>query len=117
MTARGDKRTRVELDRILSASFGLGGYQDVQIGISFTLGGESWGVSDFWGYWTGDPGDEAKWTLLDRTHSLGGTVMRISSLLADSKKNTVADLKDVPVEVMFEGVTLKSWRVLTEVIQ
>jgi hypothetical protein len=105
-----------KLGRIDSVRIGFGGYQDAQLGISFTLAGKSWGVGDFWGYWASAPSENAKWTTEDQCKSLGETFLRIGSLLKDANCQDVKDLAGVPVEVTLDGNMLKSWRVLTEVI-
>jgi hypothetical protein len=40
----------------------------------------------------------------------------VSTLLKEAKVNSVDMLKGKPVEVTFDGNTLKSWRILTEVL-
>ena len=108
---------RKELGKISHVSFGLGGYQDAMIGISFGLGGNSgWGVSDFWGVWSIDRSEHAKWTEQDRITDAGKMVMRINDLLSQAKISDVSQLEGIPVEVTFEGNTLKGWRILTEVL-
>lgn len=107
---------RTQLGKIQKVAFGHGGYQDVQIGIRFQLGGESWGVGDFWGDWALTRSEHAKWTEADRITRLGETVMRINELLAQAKVETVEELKGTPIECTFDGVLLQSWRVLTEVV-
>lgn len=105
-----------KLGKIQDVRFGFGGYQDAMIGISFTLGGDGWGVGDFWGDWSIKRSDTAKWSEADRMGRLAETVWRIKELLDDAKVRNVEDLKDIPVMVSFEGNTLKSWRVLKEVL-
>jgi len=108
--------SEIRLGKIVSCEFGHGGYQDACIGVSFSLGGDSWGVGDFWGGWYIDRSDYCKWTEAERITGLGEAVMRLHKLLADAKKEKVSQLKGVPIEVTFEGMSLKSWRVLTEVL-
>lgn len=110
---------RKELGRIQKVWFGHGGYQDACIGINFTLGGDSWGVGDSRTAW--DPqmiecSANAKWTEADRDKQLVEIMRYTSSLLADAKVHNVADLKGIPVEVTFDGMALKSWRILKEVL-
>jgi hypothetical protein len=105
-----------KLAKIERASFGMGGYQDAMIGISFTLSGQGWGTNDFWGYWALKRSEYCKWSEEDRLKDLGKTVLRIRELLKDSKKDSVEGLVGVPVMVKFEGNMLKEWRILTEVI-
>lgn len=107
---------RKELGKINKVRFGFGGYQDAMIGITFDLGGQSWGVGDFWGQWYRDPDEHCKWTRETQVNSLGEMVLRIRTLLVDAGVESVEQLKGVPVEVSFENMTLKSWRVLKEVL-
>jgi hypothetical protein len=108
-----------KLGKIESVRFGHGGYQDACIGLSVTLGNGSWGVSDFKGTW--DPemitrSEYTKWTEEDRDKNLVEAVRYVSKLLKDAKVDSVDKLKGIPVEVTFESMSLKEWRILTEVI-
>lgn len=107
---------RTELGKIRAASYGFGGYQDVQFGITFDLGGESWGVGDFWGGWADKPSSHAKWTREEQIQWHGQTADRIYELLKSAKVSCVQKLIGKPVEVTFDGNMLKSWRVLTGVL-
>ena len=107
---------RKELGKISAARFGFGGYQDVMMGASFTIGGEGWGVGDFWGTWADDPSERAKWTFADQNDEFAKTTRRLVELLKAAKKSDVSQLVGTPVEVTFDGNLLKSWRVLTEVV-
>ena len=111
--------TRKELGRIKHAKVGIAGYQGAQFGVSFELGGNGWGVADFWGAWAPgliDPGERTQWTEGDRTLQLSSMCARLSKLLQQAKKTDCEALAGVPVEVEFEGATLKAWRILTEVL-
>jgi hypothetical protein len=107
---------RTELGRIQSVTFGWGGYQDVQLGINFKLGGQSWGVMDFNGYWGIERTERCEWTERDRDDGYSKTFRFIAELLKKAKKQTIDQLKDVPIEATFVGNTLKSWRILEEVL-
>jgi hypothetical protein len=109
--------TDIKLGKIQSVEFGFGGYQDAQVGISFTLSGRGWGVTDFWGYWSMERSEYAKWTEDDRTQYFGRMVLRIAKLLEDAKKQNLTELKGSPVEITFDAPfgKLISWRILTEV--
>jgi hypothetical protein len=109
---------RKELGKIRVARFGFGGYQDAMIGITFDFGSEKdgWGVGDFSGFWSLPRSKDAKWSETDRLKSLGETVMFIAKLLEQAKVDDVDKLVGKPVECTFDGMTLKSWRLLTEVI-
>ena len=107
------------LGKIKNVYFGIGGYQDCQIGIHFTLGGDSWGVTDSNSVW--DPQrikctENTQWTEEDRTKSINDIVRYVSSLLKDAKVETVNELEGKPIECSFDGNMLKEWRILTEVL-
>jgi hypothetical protein len=107
---------RKELGFIQKCSFGWGGYQDAMMGLSITLGGQSWGVGDFKGGWGSTRTEHCKWTEDDRLRDLGGAVMFLKGLLEKAGKQSVEQLVGTPIEATFEGNTLKSWRVLEEVL-
>lgn len=107
---------RTELGKIRSVRYGFGGYQDAQFGITFDIGGEGWGVGDFWGMWADKPSKHSQWTRKEQIESHGKTADRICALLVEAKKTDVAKLVGVPVQCFFENNTLKSWRVLKEVL-
>ncbi len=109
-------RINKKLARIEKASFGHGGYQDAEIGISFTFGSEGWGIGDFWGFWGTKRAGNAKWTEQDRIDTLGSVVMRINQLLSDARVRDVESLVGVPVEITINGGRMVSWRVLKEVL-
>jgi len=110
---------RTELGKIKSVYFGLGGYQEACIGLNVTLGGEGWGVCDSKTTWDANQikcSDHCKWTEEDRSSQYDEIVRYVSDLLAAAKVDTVDKLQGIPVEVSFEGNTLKEWRILSEVI-
>jgi hypothetical protein len=95
-----------KLGKITSVKFGLGGYQDAMLGLSVGLGDGSWGVGDFKGMWDAESvkrSDYTKWTEEDRSKGYDETMRYLSTLLKDA-------------EVTFDGVMLKEWRILTEVL-
>lgn len=104
------------LGKIQKIHFGMGGYQDAMIGITFVLGGAGWGVMDFWGDWASKHRPDMQWTEESRLIRLGEMVMKINELLQQAKKTSIEQLKDVPIEATFESNTLKSWRILEEVL-
>ena len=108
-----------KLGKIESVRFGHGGYQDACIGLSVTLGDGGWGVGDFKGGW--DPemikrSENTKWTEEERNENLVDLMRFVSKLLKEAKVDSVDKLKNIPVEVTFEGMMLKEWRILTEVL-
>ena len=44
------------------------------------------------------------------------TLKNVSKYLKEAKVSSVDKLKGIPVEVTFENNTIKSWRILTEVL-
>lgn len=108
--------TRTELGKIKTAQFGWGGYNESMVGVTFDLGGAGWGVGDHWGAWGTERTEYCKWTEDERLRQLGEVCMRLAALLKAAKVEHVANLPGTPVEVTFEGNTLKSWRVLEEML-
>ncbi len=106
---------RTELGRITKATFGFGGYDDAMVGMSVTLGGDSWGVGDFRGTWA-DRTSRAEWTVDDQRGHFADAVIWLRDTLKAAKKRHVAELVGTPIEATFEGNRLTSWRVLTEVL-
>lgn len=114
------KTCETKLGKIESAYFGLGGYQDAQLGVWVTLTCGSSGVGAGMGEWS--PSQikcnprYCKWTEEDRDKGLLKAVRYLDSLLADAKVRRVDELKGKPVEIVLDGMMLVSWRILTEVL-
>lgn len=106
---------RTELGKIQSLTVGFGGYQDVQLGVSVTLGGKSWGVCDFFGVWA-HHSEGCKWTPDEQKRDLGQAMLRLRDLLEAANVRTADKLIGKPIEATFDGMALKSWRILTEVV-
>jgi hypothetical protein len=106
---------RTELGKIKEAYFGLGGYQGAHIGVWFQLGGTGWGVGDGSGTWA-NRSDGAKWSIHDQREAFADSVEYVRDLLKDANVESVAALVGTPVEVSFDGMILKSWRILKEVL-
>jgi len=106
------------LGKISYVKFGYGGYQDAMFGISIGLDTQSGGCCDFRGMWGIDTkvGDYTKWTEVDRDERFAETMRYVNQLLIDAKKDDVTKLLGVPIEVTRENNTLKSWRILKEVL-
>jgi hypothetical protein len=110
----------IYLGKIESVIFGNGGYDNGQMGVSFTLAFEGRGVQSFicgaWDPATMPRSDYAQWTEADRDAGLASMCRRISQIMADAKVGDLALLKGKPVEVSIENNSLKSWRILKEVL-
>ncbi len=109
---------RKELGKIKSVTFGYGGYQDAMFGISFTFSGEGWGVSTGKHMWAIDMecSKNCKWSEEDRSKKFDEIVRYINQLMIDAKIRDINRLRGIPIEARFEGQTIKSWRILTEVL-
>lgn len=107
---------RTEIGKIKKIWLGLGGYQDAQFGVTFELGGKGWGCGDFDGAWARDPDSYCKWTDEDRSKEFNKMCLRIRDLLQEAGVTDINQLEGIPIEVTFENRTLKSWRILTEVL-
>lgn len=110
--------TGTKIGKIVNINLGYGGYQDAQFGLSVNLGGKSWGVNDFKGCWSIETkcNEYCGWSEEDRDKSFSGTMRFINDLLIKAKKQSIDQLKNVPIEVTFEDNLLKSWRILEEVL-
>lgn len=107
---------RTELGRIKSVKLGSSGYQDAMFGVSFELGGDGWGVGDFWGTWGAAPDKYCKWTVAEQEAEWAKVFRRLKDTMKAAKVRDMRRLEGVPVEVSFDGDRLKSWRVLKEVL-
>ncbi len=109
-----------KLGKIESVSFGIGGYKDACIGLMVTLSfGDSPGVCDSKTAWDANiiqHSKHCKWTEEDRNKSYAEIVRYVSDLLSAAKVKDVASLKGKPVQAMFDGNKLESWRILKEVL-
>jgi len=107
------------LGKIEKVYFGYGGYQDMQFGLTVVLSFDGCGSVDFisggWGE-TVQVDQYTKWTEKDRQIQRAKMVKEIDKLLKDAKVKTIDELKGKPIEITNEGLTLKSWRILTEVL-
>ena len=107
------------LGKIESAYFGLGGYNDAMLGLHLSFSGKSWGTctsDSTWDYEKIECSKYAKWTEENRTELMIKMLKNISKYLKEAKVNSIDKLKGIPVEVTFENNTIKSWRILTEVL-
>ena len=105
------------IGKIQKIRFGHGGYQDACLGITIELGsGSGWGVGDFKGTWACEPDNHCKWTKDDQTKAWGEMCQWLNKLLSNAKVDSMDKLVGKPVEVEFEGMRMKSWRILEEAI-
>ena len=107
-----------QLGKIEQIYLGYGGYQDVQLGITVTLSGNGFGVCDFKGFWSlGMACNESStWNQTDRNEKDAQTMRWVDKLMKTAGVARLEDLKGIPIEAVFEGSVLKSWRILEEVL-
>ena len=108
-----------KLGKISSTHFGLGGYQGACLGLhlAFTMDGSGVGTSiDWWDVNMIEWSDRSEWTEETRSAGYDGIMRKLSDILHAAKVDDVSKLVGIPVELTFEGNTLKDWRVLREVL-
>lgn len=109
--------TEKVLGKIKHARFGFGGYQDAMFGLSLSFSMNGSGINDFInGGWSMPITEHTKWTEEDRGKQQAVLCTRLIKILNEAKVNDVTKLVGIPVEVEIENMSLKSWRILTEVI-
>ena len=107
------------LGRIASIDFGLGGYNDGEIGLTVNLSGPGWGTLATKMAWDANRvkhSEFCRWTEADRDAQYAEIVRYVSSLLKDAKVDKVSELEGKPIEATFNEMSLVSWRILTEVL-
>jgi hypothetical protein len=113
-----DKKMKKELGKISFAKVGKGGYQGVMFGFSIGLASDIYSCADFYGFWDYETEirDDTAWTEQDRQDQFAATMKKISETIRDAKVESVSELVGKPVEVIFDGNKMVSWRVLKEVL-
>jgi len=109
----------VRLGKIEKVNFGIDGYQGSCLGLFVTISCGSICVMNnksMWDYNLVEYTEDCKWTEDDRDKEAIDIMKYISNLLQDAKVLTVDELKGIPIEATFDGMILKSWRILTEVL-
>lgn len=109
---------RKELGKIKSVFFGV---VDFQLGLhfDFSINGGVSGVlwrDCFLDYETVKNSDFSDWTDKERDEECINLLKRFSKYLKEAKVDKIENLKNIPVELTFENNTLRSWRILTEVL-
>lgn len=107
--------TCTRLGKIENVYFGMGGYQNAMLGVTFVL---STGNIDFKGYWGSDPDPDAKWGKEDQINALGNVALEIGNILRNAQVDTLDQLIGMPIEVTYDGVVgpMLNWRILHEVL-
>lgn len=111
--------TQKQLGKIEKVSFGFGGYQESMFGVSFTFAFDGCGVGDFIsGGWCRNIKitKNTKWTEEERSQQRVDMCNRLEKIMSDAKVNDVYKLVGKPVEIIMDGMVMKSWRILTEVL-
>ncbi len=111
--------TEKRLGKLKNVRFGHCGYQGAALGLALTIEGEGWGVTDSKSAWDAElieSSEHSEWDESDRDRHYAEIMRYVSKLLADAKVESVDKLNGIPVEATFDGMVLKSWRILTEVL-
>lgn len=107
------------LGKIISAEFGIGGYNEAELGLHLTFQFGAGGTSTSKSYWDCNyvkHSEYCKWSEEDRSRGYDDIMRFLSDTLRDAKCKTVSELLNKPIEVELDGNLLKSWRILTEVL-
>lgn len=99
-----------KIGKIKHVKIGKVGYQDIGWGIDFTfsLEGGSYGCGT--SIWFNPHAKSLNKELCFDAYK------EIFDLMEDAKIEDMTKFVDIPVEITFEGLTFKSWRILTEVL-
>jgi len=99
------------MDRVLGkidrAEVGFGGYQEAMFGLAIGFSSGTTVCGDFLGAWPKENPEPGQWDPFGK---------KIIELLRDAKVDAVSKLVGKPVEIFFDGLSLKTWRILTEVL-
>lgn len=107
------------LGKISGAYFGLGSYQNAMLGLHLAFSGQGCGVHTSicaWDYALIEHTEHCKWTEESRGLEYAEIMRKLSGYLKEAKVDRVEKLVGIPVELTFEKLQLKSWRILTEVL-
>lgn len=100
--------TETKIGKIQKAEFGFGGGgDDRDIGLHLEMGGRGWGVQK----WIG-----TRHAIPARAPDTVELLDTLDKTLLDAEVTMVSELVGKPVEVVFENRSLKSWRILVEVL-
>lgn len=100
-----------KLGKISNVKLGFVGYQNVQLGVQFTLEGEDWGTSHTivggWGHVDEEdlkkPKASYEWTHEGRILKLGECFWKLRNILKDAKVDDIKGLEGKPVRVFFDS--------------
>lgn len=106
------------LGKIASLRVGRGGYQDAMFGVTVSLSMQNSGVSDFKGTWDQSikVTSSTRWTEADRSRQFDDVMRWLDEQCRIAHVDDVMKLVGKPVEATLQGNSLRSWRLLTEVL-
>lgn len=108
-----------KLGKIEKIRFGFGGYNEAQVGLWLTFSGDGIGVSHgIQGGWSLHikHSEHCKWTEEERDVGYAKMCREVQEVMLKAKVEEVHQLVGKPVEMTFDGMILKDWRILTEVL-
>ncbi len=104
---------RKELGKIQSVSFGRHEDRPFLFGLHLVFKIEGGGVAHDL---IVNLSENCKWETADRNETIVGMVEFVNQLLKEAQVNYVSELKNIPVEITFNGNCFESFRILTEVL-
>jgi hypothetical protein len=104
------------LGKIRDVNYGLQGNCFLGVVFDFSLDGGSMGIGTSYSYNTSKVGKYAKFTEDEQCQSMIKVHKQIKEWLQDAKVEYISELKNVPVEVIIDCNTFKSFRILKEVL-
>lgn len=108
-----------KLGKISSVKLGIGGYQDMMLGLYITFSFGSYDMvysKQVWDSSRVKHVEGCKWTEEERDNEYAGIMRYISCLLKEAKVDSIDKLKGKPVELTIKDFELADWRILTEVL-
>ena len=107
------------LGKISEAVFGLGGYQECQLGLHLAFEINRSGIRTSYATWDSEKikhNSNCNWTEEYREDEYIRIFKVVSKLLDYAKVTTVNNLVGIPVEIELDGNTFIDFRILTEVL-
>ena len=107
------------LGKITKAEFGIGGYNEGELGLHLTFSFGACGTSISKSYWDCnrvEHSEYCKWSEEHRSRGYDEIMRFLSDTLTKAKCKYVSELLNKPIEMEFDGNLLKSWRILEEVL-
>lgn len=89
---------------------------DHQFGIFYTFCSGSTHVQTCDVHFSKPPTERCKWTVEDQQNEYSQIFMGLCETMKEAGVTKFGQLRNIPVELTFDGNLLKKWRILTEVL-